>query len=167
MSSVTGNSIVVRSFGTESVLQTEPVEYHIQDDADQVIVRVHSVGVNPVDTYIRSGVYGKLPELPYTPGNDIAGTIHAVGANSSFSIGDRVWATKTLTGGYSQYAKVEAANIYPLPDDYTFQQGAAIFVPYATAYHALFQRCYATQENCKYVLVHGASGGVGHAAVQV
>jgi NADPH2:quinone reductase len=129
-----------------------------------VLVRVRAVGVNPVETYIRSGIYGPK-EFPFTPGADAAGTIEAVGLGVTANVGERVFVTGSSTGAYAQLTLATTWQVYPLPENLTFQQGAAIGVPYGTAYHALFRRGGAKAgETC---LVHGASGGVGIAAVQL
>jgi len=125
--------------------------------AGQLLVRVHAAGVNPVDTYIRSGAYANLPELPYTPGMEAAGVIE--------STGQRVFLSGTLTGAYAEVALCAAHQVHPLPDHLGFTQGAAIYAAYATAYRALFQRARARAGEM--VLIHGASGGVGIAAVQL
>jgi NADPH2:quinone reductase len=133
--------------------------------AGQVLVRIEAAGVNPVDTYIRTGTHAQKPELPYTPGKDAAGTIHAVGEGASkFKPGDRVYTADSITGTYAEYALCTGDQVHRLPDSVTFEQGAGVFVPYATAYRALIQK--AAAKAGETVLVHGASGGVGIASVQ-
>jgi NADPH:quinone reductase len=123
------------------------------------------VGVNPVDGYIRSGSYARKPTLPYTPGTDIAGTVEQVGAGvTRFAPGGRVYAHNAV-GGYAECALCEEWQAHPLPERISFAQGAALGVPYATAWRALFIRARARAGET--VLVHGASGGVGTAAVQI
>lgn len=132
--------------------------------AGQVLVKVHAIGVNPVDTYIRSGTYTAL-QLPYTPGFDAAGVIETVGPEvAQFKPGDRVYTSSTLTGSYAEYTVCAAATVHPLPESIPFAQAAGLGIPYATAYRALFQK--ALGRPGETVLVHGASGGVGTAAVQ-
>jgi len=157
-------AIRVHQFGGPEVLWLEEIPTP-QPTADQVLVRVEALGVNPVETYIRSGAYATLPTLPYTPGKDAAGVIEAVGANvKSARVGDRVYTSGTSTGAYAQFMLCDENDIHSLPEKITFAQGAAINTPYATAYRALFQRAKAVAGET--VLVHGASGGVGSAAVQ-
>ncbi|CAH2311046.1 quinone oxidoreductase [Pelobates cultripes] len=133
---------------------------------DQVLVRVRACGINPVETYIRAGAYARKPTLPYTPGTDIAGVVEDVGKKvTSFKNGDRVFATSTITGGYAEYALCSSSTVYPLPDQLNFKQGAALSVPYLTAYRALCHKAHAKPGEV--VLVHGASGGVGIAACQI
>jgi NADPH2:quinone reductase len=162
------NAIVVREFGEPDVMRIEDVPTPMPGPG-QVLVRIRAAGVNPVDTYIRKGAYARKPTLPYTPGADGAGTIQAVGAGvASFSPGQRVYVIGTVAGASGAYAEIamcEPAQIYPLPDSMSFEQGAAVGVPYGTAYRALFQRGQARPGES--VLVHGGSGGVGTAAVQL
>jgi len=131
----------------------------------QVRIRVHAAGVNPVDTYIREGRQGYSASLPYTPGTDAAGVVDALGAGvTGIAAGDRVYTSLAL-GSYAEHALAGADAVHPLPERVGFAEGAAIGVPYATAYRALFQR--ARIEPGETLLVHGASGGVGTAAVQL
>ncbi|MFN7917699.1 MAG: NADPH:quinone reductase [Vicinamibacterales bacterium] len=163
-------SIVVREFGAPEVMKVETVP-DLTPSASQVLVRVRAVGVNPVDTYIRSGVYAAKPPLPYTPGNDGAGEVLAVGADvTAFKPGDRVFIAGDNLGGprtglCAEQALCQPTQLHRLPDHITFQQGAALGVPYATAYYSLFRR--ANARPAETVLVHGASGGVGIAAVEL
>jgi len=157
-------AVRVHEFGPPEVLELE----EIPDPAPgpgQVVVRVRAVGVNPVDTYIRSGAYANKPALPYTPGGDAAGEIAAVGAQvTRFRPGDRVYTAGTVSGAYAALALCGADQVYPLPASLSFAQGAGLHIPYATAYRALFHRAHAHAGQT--ILVHGASGGVGLAAVQ-
>lgn len=132
----------------------------------QVLIKVHACGVNPVETYVRSGTHIIKPALPYTPGSDVAGVIEAVGENvSAFKKGDRVFTTATISGGYAEYALAADHTVYTLPEKLDFKQGAAIGIPYFTAYRALLHS--ARVKAGESVLVHGASGGVGLAACQI
>lgn len=158
-------AIRVQQFGGPEVLRLEEISVP-QPGAKQILVRVHAAGVNPVETYIRSGIYAGLPPLPYTPGKDAAGVIETIGAQvKSVRVGDRVYISGTATGAYAEYALCEAEDIHALPGNLSFALGAAVNTPYATAYRALFQRAKAGAGET--VLVHGASGGVGTAAVQL
>jgi NADPH2:quinone reductase len=158
-------TIRVHEFGDPDVMKLEDTP-GLQAGAEQVVVRVKAVGVNPVDTYIRSGTYAIKPALPYTPGSDAAGIVESVGTGvEGLAAGDRVYLGGTLSGAYAEQALAEAWQVYPLPPNVTFAQGAAIHVPYATAYRALIQIGQARAGET--VLVHGASGGVGIAAVQL
>nr|XP_003411279.1 quinone oxidoreductase [Loxodonta africana] len=159
-------AIRVFEFGGPEVLKLQAdVARPIPKD-HQVLIKVHACGVNPVETYIRSGTYNRLPTLPYTPGSDVSGVIEAVGDNvSAFKKGDRVFTTSTVSGGYAEYAVAADHTVYSLPEKLDFKQGAAIGIPYFTAYRALFLSARAKAGET--VLVHGASGGVGLAACQI
>jgi NADPH2:quinone reductase len=158
-------AIRVREFGPPEVMKLEEVA-DLAPGAGQVLVRVKAAGVNPVDTYIRSGTYAVKPSLPYTPGMDGAGTVEAVGPGvSGVKPGDRVYIAGSASGTYAELALCEPWQVQPLPERVTFAQGAAVYVAYATAYRALFIR--ARAQAGETVLVHGASGGVGIAAVQI
>jgi NADPH2:quinone reductase len=128
-------------------------------------VGVHAAGVNPVETYIRAGTYALKPPLPYTPGGDAAGVITAVGEHvTRFKEGDRVYTAGTISGAYAQLTLCNSEQVYPLPENVSFAQGAGLHIPYATAYRALFLCAHAHAGQT--VLVHGASGAVGLATVQ-
>jgi NADPH2:quinone reductase len=158
-------AIRVKEFGGPAVLQLQDVPTP-QPGPGEVLVRIHATGINPVETYIRAGTYARLPELPYTPGNDGAGVIEQVGADvSEFKPGDRVYTAGSVTGTYAEFAVCKKEQVHPLPENVSFPQGAAMGTPYATAYRGLLQR--AGAEPGETVLVHGASGGVGTAAVQL
>ena len=158
-------AIRVDQFGEPDVMQL--VEMQVPEPGDgQVLVRMRAVGVNPVETYIRSGSFPAKPKLPYTPGSDGAGLVEAVGNQvTAFKPGDRVYTAGTISGSYAEFALCNASQVHPLPEPISFAQGAALGVPYATAYRALMQRAKAVPGET--VLVHGASGGVGTAAVQL
>jgi len=163
-------AIVVREFGGPAVLKLEDT-HDPKPGAGEVLVRIRAAGVNPVDAYIHSGTYARKPPLPYTPGQDGAGEIEAVGANvKHFKSGDRVFVagvgnTVAGVGTYAELAVCTPAQLHPLPSRASFGQGAALGVPYYTAYRALFQR--ANAKAGETVLVHGATGGVGIAAVEL
>jgi NADPH2:quinone reductase len=158
-------AIRVHEFGGPEVLKLEEVP-DPQPAAGQVVIRIHAAGVNPVDAYIRTGTYASKPNLPYTPGSDAGGVVLSVGPNvQRVKTGDRVYVTASLTGTYALQALCDEAKVHPLPEKVSFEQGAAIGVPYGTAYRGLFFR--AEAKPAETVLVHGASGGVGTAAVQM
>jgi NADPH2:quinone reductase len=157
--------IRVHEFGGPEVLKLEEVPTP-GPAAGQVLVRIHAAGVNPYDTYMRNGTYPVKPPLPYTPGSDAAGAVEAVGEGvTKVKPGDRVYTAKTLTGAYAEYALTLESQVHPLPAKITFAQGAGIWVPYGTAYHALFHSAGARAGET--LLIHGASGGVGIAAAQM
>ncbi len=158
-------AIRVKEFGGPEVMKLEDVP-DPKPSAGQVVVRIRAAGVNPVDTYIRAGVYPRKPSLPYTPGTDGAGTVESAGPDAKrFKPGDRVYTAGSLSGSYAELALCEEQFVFPLPANVSFAQGAAMHVPYATAFRALFHRAQA--RGGESVLIHGASGGVGIAAVQI
>ena len=158
-------AIQVRAFGGPEVLGLCDVP-DLQPGQGQVVVRLAAAGVNPVETYIRSGAYAKLPALPWTPGSDGAGVVESVGAGveGKFRAGQRVWVAGSVSGTYAEAAVCDAGRVFALPETATFEQGAALGVPYATAFRALIQRGGAKAGET--VLVHGATGGVGVGVVQ-
>jgi len=157
-------SIRVHEFGEPGVMKLEegpdPVPAH-----NQVVVKVKAIGVNPVDAYIRAGKYGPKP-FPFTPGSDAAGVVESVGMGvSSVKVDDRVYVAGAINGTYAEKTLCDEKRVHPLPLNVTFQQGAAIGVPYATAYRALVHR--GQGKPGETILVHGGSGGVGTAAIQI
>lgn len=159
-------AIRVLSFGGPEVLKLVSDVTVPSVSNGQVLVKMKAAGVNPVDTYIRSGTYARKPTLPYTPGSDGAGVVHSVGDGvTQVKEGDRVYVCGSVTGTYAEFALCNASSVHLLPENVSFSQGAAIHVPYYTAYRALIQRLHAKAGET--VLVHGASGGVGMATVQL
>jgi NADPH2:quinone reductase len=159
-------AIRVHEFGEPGVLRLEEVPDPRLAGPDEIIVDVKAAGVNPVEAYVRAGTYPPNPPTPYTPGGDAAGVVAEVGKNvTDFRAGDRVYTSGSLTGTYAGKVRCLTAHVHRLPETASFAQGAALGVPYATAYHALFHRAEAVPGET--VLVHGASGGVGIAAVQL
>ena len=158
-------AIRVHEFGGPEVLKFEDVATP-KPLGGEVLVRIHAAGVNPYDTYMRAGTYALKPTLPYTPGSDGAGTVEAVGEEvKKVRRGDRVYTGRTLSGAYAEYALALEEQVHPLPANIDIKQGAGIWVPYGTAYHALHHS--ANAHASETVLVHGASGGVGIAALQI
>ena len=158
-------AIRVRDFGAPEVLRLEDTPEPVAGPGE-ALVRVGAAGVNPVDTYVRSGTYRELPGLPYTPGSDAGGVIAALGPGGGWrrEVGQRVYTAGSVSGTYAELAVCRTEQVRSLPDEVSFAQGAALGVPYVTAYRALFQRGRAVAGET--VLVHGASGGVGLATVQ-
>ncbi len=157
-------AIQVYQFGGPEVLVVHEVPTP-KPGRGEVLVHVRAAGVNPYDTYMRNGTYAVKPTLPYTPGSDAAGTIDAVGEGvTKVKPGDRVYTATTLTGAYAEYALARENQVYALPEKISFPQGAGLWVPYGTSYTAL--RHHGEARAGEALLVHGASGGVGIAAVQ-
>jgi NADPH2:quinone reductase len=157
-------AIRVHAFGDPEVMQLEKMP-DLHPGAKQALVRVKAAGVNPTDTYTRAGMSRKSA-LPYTPGIDAAGIVESVGEGvTGVGVGARVYVSGTISGAYAEQALCEEHQIHPLPDKISFTQGAAINIPYATAYRALIQLAKATPGET--ILIHGATGGVGIAAIQL
>jgi len=162
-------AIRVHQFGGPEVMKSEDVP-DPKPGPEQVLVRLHAAGVNPVDAYVRAGTYTISATLPYIPGSDGAGVVEAVGDDvKRWKRGDRVYIFGTTSGiragAYAELAVCDTSQVHRLPDNATFPQGAAIGVPYSTACRALFQKARAIPGET--VFIHGASGGVGIAAVQL
>ena len=157
-------AIVVARYGNPEELQLQEIP---QPDPgpDQIVVHLEAAGVNPVDTYLRSGAQGYAPALPFTPGMDGAGTVEAVGKNiRSFEPGARVYVAGSLTGTYAEYCLANPDQVFRLPGELDFAQGACLGVPYFTAARALRA---SSELAGKSVLIHGATGGVGTACLQL
>lgn len=162
-------AICVNEFGDANVLQLENAS-DPTPSANEVVIDMMAAGVNPADTYMRTGNYAIKPELPYTPGGDAAGVISAIGANvTAVSVGDRV-ATGTAfsaarLGCYAEKILRNENDIIAIPDGLSFSQATALGVSYPTAHHGLFNRGRLTANDT--VFIHGASGSVGTSAIQL
>lgn len=132
---------------------------------DELVVGVNAVGINYPDILVVSGKYQVLPPRPFTPGKDLAGVVKRVGANvKCFKAGDRVM-SQVENGAFAEEALVRPDQTYVIPDDMPYAAAAAMGLVYQTAHFALVERGqYKTGET---VLVGGAAGGVGLAAVQI
>ena len=156
-------AIRVHEFGGPEVLKLEEVPTPAPG-ADEVLINVNAIGINPIETYLRSGSNPKLPR-PYTPGVDAAGIVESVGTDvTKLKPGDRVYTSDSESGSYAQYTIAKATDAHRIPDNISFEQAAGLNIPYATAYRALFQKARAVPGET--VFVQGASGGVGIAALQ-
>jgi len=162
-------AIRVHAFGGPEVLQLDDID-EPSPGPGEVVVRVHAAGVNPADTYMRTGTYRIVPDLPYIPGGDAGGVIDAVGPGvDGFAVGDRVFAGAALgfdfTGCYAEKVKRPAKHVLQIPDSVSFAEASAFGVSYPTAHMALFLRGGAQAGEA--VFIHGASGSVGTAAIQL
>lgn len=157
-------AIRIHQFGGPEQLRLEEVEER-KPGVNEILIEVKAAGVNPVDTYIRSGTHSMKPALPYTPGFDAAGIVLEVGGSiPDYQAGDRVYTVRSVTGTYADKSICESKYVRHLPDNVDFFAGAALGIPYPTAYRALF--ALGGAQPGESVLIHGASGGVGIAAVQ-
>jgi len=158
-------AIVVHEFGAPEVMKLEEFPTP-KAGAGQAVVRIHAAGVNPFDTYMRAGTYAIKPQLPYVPGGEGAGVVESVGEGvTKFKKGDRVYVGHPVTGTYAEYALALESQLHRLPEKTPFGQGAGLYVACGTAYHALYHHAHARAQET--LLVHGASGGVGIAGVQL
>jgi NADPH:quinone reductase len=158
-------AIVVHEFGAPEVMKLEEF-LTPKAGAGQAVVKIHAAGVNPFDTYMRNGTYAIKPQLPYIPGGEGAGVVQSVGEGvTKFKAGDRVYVGHPITGTYAEHTLALESQLHRLPEKTSFSQGAGIYVAWGTAYHALYHQAHARASET--LLVHGASGGVGIAAVQI
>ncbi|MDX2479478.1 MAG: NADPH:quinone reductase [Desulfuromusa sp.] len=158
-------AIQVHQFGSPDVMKLEQIQ-GLTPGKKQLKIAVKAIGVNPVDTYIRAGIYPIKPNLPYTPGMDAAGIITEIGPEVSHrKVGDRVYICGCVTGSYAETLICEEDQAYILPENISFSSGAALGVPYSTADFALNYRAHALPGET--LLIHGASGAVGVAAIQI
>lgn len=157
-------AVLCTTFGPPEQLQLTEVA-QLQPAADQVVIAVKACGVNFPDTLIIEGKYQFQPPMPFSPGSDVVGIVTAIGIDvHDVKVGDRVLAFCGY-GGYADEVVVPANAILPLPESVEFIPAAAMLMPYATSYHALKDR--AQLQPGETVLVLGAAGGVGLAAVQL
>jgi NADPH2:quinone reductase len=148
--------------GPEQLRLEEAPDPQVQ--AGQVQIRVRAAGINPADLVRLSGRLGTLP-LPYIPGTDVCGEVESVGAGvSHVKKGDRVFG-RALSGGYAEKTCLAASEAIPLPSALSFAEGAAIPIPFYTAYRALHHK--AAVKGGETVLVSAGGGGVGVAAIQL
>jgi NADPH2:quinone reductase len=143
---------------TVEEVETPPVE------PGHVLIDVHAAGVNFPDVLQTRGLYQMKPDLPFTPGSEVAGVVREVGAGAPFAAGDRVVAF-SIIGGCAESVAVPAPLVTKLPDAIDFVTAAALPMNYLTVHFALVRR--ARLERGETVLVHGAAGGIGTAAIQM
>ena len=156
------------AFGGPEVLRLDEVDDPVPGP-DDVVFRVRAIGINPADTYMRTGTYRIQPDLPCIPGGDAAGDVVAVGDNvTDFKPGDRVFTGVAVglefTGCYAELAKRPSAHVMSIPDTVGYAEAATFGVSYPTAHYALFERGGAKAGET--VFIHGASGSVGTSAIQ-
>jgi synaptic vesicle membrane protein VAT-1 len=162
-------ALVVRRYGPPEVLELQELA-DPQPKAGEVLIRVKAIGVNFADLLQRMGIYPGAPRPPFVPGLEIAGVVERIAGGSGaaegqpLKPGDAV-AALTQFNAYAQWVAVSARQVYRLPAGMTFEHAAAIPGNYLTAYHSMF-----TMGNLQpgdRILIHGAAGGVGTAAVQL
>ncbi|MEY8013800.1 NADPH:quinone oxidoreductase family protein [Mycobacterium servetii] len=156
-------AVVCRSYGAPEDLVVDELADPVPGPG-QVVVRIHAAAVNFPDVLLIAGRYQVKIPVPFVPGSELAGEVVAVGAGAPFRPGQRVAAT-TPTGAFAEQALLDAASVTPIPDGADFASAAAFGVTYRTAYHAL--RSIAVVRQGDWVVVLGAAGGVGLAAVDL
>lgn len=162
-------ALVVRRYGPPNVFELQQLP-DPQPKAGEVLIRVKTIGVNFADLMQRMGIYPGSPKPPFVPGLEIAGVVEKTadggkgGEGEALRVGDAVMAFTDFRA-YAEWAAVPATQVHRLPPGMRFEDGAAIPANYLTAYHAMF-----TMGNLQpgdRILIHGAAGGVGIAAVQL
>jgi NADPH2:quinone reductase len=141
-----------------------PEPDHMLTPGEGVVIDVAAAGVSFPDVLQTRGLYQLKPDLPFIPGSEVAGTVAWAPAGSGFQTGDRVMAF-TVLGGMAEQAVAPAYLTFKLPEELDFAQGASVILNYHTVHFALKLR--GRLEEGEWVLVHGAAGGVGSAALQV
>lgn len=164
MSEHTYRAVVCERLGPPESLSVQPLPREPLAPGS-IRMEVRAAGLNFPDVLMIRGAYQHKPAMPFVPGLEVAGVVLEAGAGvRHFAIGDAVMA-QLATGGYAEEAVTEASKIQPLPANFSFAEGAAFLVAHITAYHALKTR--AVLAPGQTLLVLGAAGGVGLAAVQV
>jgi NADPH:quinone reductase-like Zn-dependent oxidoreductase len=162
-------AIVVHSFGGPEVLRYEDAP-RPEPKEDEILIRVMSAGVNPVDASICAGRMSRFlgDRLPLIPGMDVAGVVEKTGAKiTKFKKGDSIYAYLSFKeqGGYAEFAIAREDEMALKPKAITFDEAAAVPLAATTAWQALIDT--AKVEKGQTVLIHGGSGGVGHFAIQI
>jgi len=159
-------AVRVPKAGPSSIMNVETLPALSFPDKGQILVQVHCIGINPVETYIRSGNYATIPSYPYTPGGCCSGIVVSVGKDvTKFKTGDRIYSARTISGAYAENALIDESYAWHLPNSISFAEGAALGVPFHTAYRSIFSK--AKLKSTQSILIHGASGGVGIACLQM
>lgn len=156
-------AIVCRELGPPEILKLETVSSAALA-AGQARVAIHAAGINFPDILMVAGQYQFKPEPPFTPGVEAAGEVIEVNDAPGVKVGDRV-IVKARLGCYADEMVVDAGQLSPLPSAFDYAQGATFLAAHGTAYHALVDR--AQLRGGETLLVHGAGGGVGLAAVEL
>ena len=155
--------VVCRELGPPGALRLENFE-SAPLATGQVRVAIRAAGINFPDVLMAAGQYQLKPELPFTPGVESAGDVVEVSGAAGVSVGDRV-IVKFRDGGYADEVVVTPSQLTPLPSTFDYAEGATFLAGHGTAYHGLFDR--GKVQPGEVLLVHGAGGGVGLAAVEI
>ncbi len=156
-------AVVYKQQGKPEVLEVIELEKPVIKD-DEILIEVGASGINPVDTYFRSGIR-PVASFPQIPHFDLAGTVVEVGsAVTKWRLGDRIWASN-VKGTAAQYVATKEDQVFPLASHLSFVDGAALAMAFMTAHLALFYRAKLSKD--EKVLIYGGAGAVGHAAIQL
>jgi len=171
----TMRAIVFHEHGGPEVLRLEEQWPRPVPGPGEVLIRVKACALNHLDIFVRRGMPNKKTELPHISGGDIAGTVAALGPDvTGVTVGARVLIDPIVPGGalgedtqglMAEFGVVPAANLIPLPDDVSFEDAAALPIAYGTAWRLMVDRGHVAAGET--VFIHGASGGVGTACVQI
>lgn len=157
-------AVLCESYGPPENLVIKETESLIPEKGE-VIISVKASGLNFPDTLIIEGKYQFQPEMPFSPGGEVAGIVKEVGEGvTHLKVGDRVMAG-TGWGGFAEEVRGKATNVFPLPESISFEQAASTMMTFGTSYHALVNR--AELKAGETLMVLGAAGGVGTAAIQI
>ncbi len=157
-------ALLCKTWGEPETLVVEDVPLPAPGPG-QALVRIHAAGVNFPDALIIQNKYQFKPPLPFSPGGECAGVVEAVGSDvTGVAVGDRV-ISMTVWGAFAQYAVLDQATLVPMPANLPYDIAAAFVITYATSYHALADR--GALKAGETLLVLGASGGVGLAAIEI
>lgn len=156
-------AVVYNSQGKPDVLKlVELAKPSIKEN--EILIEVGASGINPVDTYFRSGIR-PVDSFPQIPHFDLAGTVIEIGPNvTKWKVGDRIWATN-IKGTAAEFVTAKEDQVFFLPDHLSFVDGAALAMAFMTAHLALFHR--ANLQKGEKVVIFGGAGAVGHAAIQL
>jgi NADPH2:quinone reductase len=156
-------AVVYEAYGDPQVLKIAEIAKP-KINPSEVLIHVKASGINPVDTYFRKGIR-EVPAFPYIPHFDLAGDVVEVGSDvTNVQVGDRVWATNAKNAS-AEFAALTSDLVFPLPSNLDYKDGAALAMPFMTAYLSLFNR--GQLKKGESVLIYGGAGAVGHAAVQL
>src|SRR3979490_2598813 len=158
-------AVVCEAFGGPEVLALRELPDPPPPGPGEVRVHIGARGVQYVDVLMLAGKYQFRPDPPFIPGNEAAGEVVALGDGvTQFKLGDRIMSRHRL-GAFAQLGNSKAENCNPVPTGMSLEQAAVFSGAYHTAYHALIQR--GRMKEADWVLIHGAAGGIGIAAIQV
>ncbi|MFZ0520619.1 MAG: zinc-binding dehydrogenase [Candidatus Acidiferrales bacterium] len=162
-------AMVVKRYGPPEVFEPREVP-DAQAKPGEVLIRVKAIGVNFADLMQRMGLYPGTPKPPFVPGFEVSGVVEKAAEGGKASEGEPVRpgeavAALSVFNAYAQWVSVPAGRVFRLPAGMPFEDGAALPVNYITAYHAMFAM--GNMQSGDRILIHGAAGGVGIAAVQL